>query len=116
VPEAASKVEISVFQKAPVAKVSEKHTSNRPIIVESGYAVINHDDEDDRPKIRKGSVDTEEGEEPPVRFSNESVVNDVNSLTTSNQSLLNTHMEQYSGSANNPSILGGENAKRPAEK
>ena len=115
-PEAATKVEVSVFQKAPVGKVSEKHTSNRPIIVEGGYAVINHDDEDDRPKKRAGSVDTDEGEEPPVRFSNESVVNDVNSLSTSNQSLLNTHLEQYSGSANNPSILGGENAKRQAEK
>ena len=57
-------------------------------------------------------MDTDEGEEPPVRYSNESVVNDVNSLSTSNQSLLNTHMDQYSGSANNPSVLGAEAAKR----
>jgi hypothetical protein len=55
-----------------------------------------------------------------VRYSNESVVNDVNSLSTSNQSLLNTHMEQYSGgggsSTNNPSILGADAAKRKGEK
>jgi hypothetical protein len=51
-----------------------------------------------------------------VRYNNESVVNDVNSLSTSNQSLLNTHMEQYSGSANNPSLLGAENVKRHPEK
>ncbi len=52
VPEAATKVvqePVSVFQKATVAKVSEKHAANRPIIVEGGYAVINNDEEDDRP-------------------------------------------------------------------
>jgi len=54
VPEAAAKVivnqEVSVFQKAAVTKVSEKHVSNRPIIVEGGFAIINHnEDEDDRP-------------------------------------------------------------------
>ena len=42
--------EVSVFQKATVAKVSEKHVSNRPIIVEGGFAIINHnEDEDERP-------------------------------------------------------------------
>lgn len=51
-----------------------------------------------------------------MRYSNESVVNEVNSLGTSNQSLLNTHMEQYSGSTNNPSLLGAENVKRHPEK
>ena len=52
VPEAATKVvqePVSVFQKATVAKVSEKHTANRPIIVEGGYAVINNDEEDVQP-------------------------------------------------------------------
>lgn len=85
-PKVINQQEVSVFQKATVAKVSEKHTPTRPIIEEGGYAIINHnEEEDDHPneKKRTGSVDTEE-EEPPVRYSNESVVNDSNSLSTSN--------------------------------
>lgn len=78
--------EFPVFQKASVTKVSEKHVSNRPINMEGGYAVIDHPDEEEDNqygKKRTGSVETEE-DEPPIRYSNESVVNEGYSLSTSN--------------------------------
>ncbi len=54
--------------------------------MEGGYALVNNPDDDEdneNGKKRTGSVDTEE-DEPPVRYSNESLVNEGYSLSTSN--------------------------------